>query len=320
MASQIGPGLSKVWIYMSWYPLGPAGLRVCVFADSDAEDASLPICNALQRVGATVHLGQPEFQDAAIVVVLSAGLLASGATLPDPGQFPDARLVPVTYHALDATLVPAGVAELNWISWHEDGVEAALHSVLTACTTDLESYRTAQAVLARAEGWEIAGRRQADLIGDRKRLATTESALARSGIAPSSLLVNYLQASAQEAGRLRRRALRRFVLRAVLAIALVSGGLVVANQVGYMRDRSNLELVASLDDIHLYPFANSITLAALVLAQTEQGDTPSSGTIDELTGMLSSPWPRATTFTSPDGFGINDVAEVVKSNGTSQAF
>lgn len=215
--------------------------------------------------------------------------------------------MPISFHAVDATRVPAGLAELNWISWHEDGVGTALQSVLMAVTTDLASYRTGQAVLARAEGWEIAGRRRADLIGDRKQLAITENALARSGIAASPLLVNYLQASAQETRRLRRRAFRQFGLRASLAIALVSGGLVVANQVGYMRDRSNLELVASLDDVNVFPSVNSIKLAALVLAQVEQGDTPSSATVDELTGMLADPWPRSTTYTSPDGFGTNDL-------------
>jgi hypothetical protein len=291
---------------LSTSPSSPPRFRVGVLADPDSEDASLSICNALRRSGADVHVGRPERSDAAIVIVLSAGLLASGTTLPEPSQFPDCRLVPVSFGDVDQARIPTGLAELNWILWHTDRASLALDSVLTACMTDLESYRTGQAVLARAEGWEIAGRRSVDLIGNRKQLAATETALARSGISTSALLVNYLQASVRETRRLRLRAIRRLAFRVALAVALIAGGLVVAKQIGYMRERSTLEAVASLDDVDLYPQANAIKLAALVLVQSEAGDRPSSATIDRLTGMLSEPWPRSSIYTSPDDKGTND--------------
>lgn len=293
---------------MSASLFSPARARVSVLAHSDSHDVSLAICDALRRAGADAHIDTPDPSDAAIVVILSPGILVSGMTLPQPEEFPNSRLVPVSVGGLDQEQIPAALAVLNWIPWHAERAAIALGSVLMACTTDLESYRMGEALLARAEGWDIAGRQAVDLIGKRKQLSASEAALARSGISRSPVLVDFLQASLRETRRLQGRAIRRLAFRVGLTVALVTSAVVVGNQVASMRERSTLEVVASADDVALYPYVNAVKLAALLEAQSEMGDKPSSGTIDRLTGMLSQPWPRSGVFSSPDGKVINDSA------------
>lgn len=285
---------------------GLAPLRVCVVAHPDEEDVSLAICAALQRSGATVRYGQWDREDAAIVVVLSAALLASDLSLPEPVKIPDARLVPVTADPVDAGAVPAALAALNWIPWHPENPAQSLNAVVLACTTDLASYRVAQALLARAEGWEIAGRRSSDLIVGSQGLRESAAAVQRIGVAPASILTEFLTASRVETRKQARRNIGRSVLWSALAIGLAAGGTVVADQISYMKDRSKLELVASTDTSAQFPAVNAVKIAGLIVVMAEHGDMPSDPVVDRLTMMLSEPWPHARYSDSPNGKAVND--------------
>lgn len=289
------------------YPLGSA-LRVSVVADAQDEDASIPICAALQREGAVVRLGGWSTDDDAIVVVLSSHLLASGTLVPGPEDAPAARLVPVARGPVDASAVPAALAALNWILWREDAPQDACAAVASACTTDLGAYRSTQAILARAEGWNLGGRQATDLISDRGQLASAEAALGGAGDTSAAILTDYLHESVIQTRRTTWRGIRRLVTRGVLALALVFAGSVVFRQVTYMNERRGLELVASADDAtSFYPAANAVKVAGLGALMTEHGDPVPESTMDTLVLMLSEPWPEVGSWASQDGTAINDM-------------
>lgn len=288
---------------------GDIPILVSVIAHPDDEAVGLAICAGLQRAGVFVRYGEWTRSDAAVVVVLSPAILAAGLSLPSMSEIPDARLVPVLAAQVDDHAVPADLASLNWIHWSADDPRSALELVVEACSTDLHSYRVAQALVARAEGWDLAGRQAADLISNRRQLHDSVDALRHlRGDTSFPLLGEYMAASRIATRTQTRRAISRGIFRAFFAIGIAIGAVSVLDWIGYAQDRSKLELVASTPIADGLPAVNAVKLAALIVVMTGHGDTPPESTVDKLIGMLSDPWAHARFQVSPDGMPINDTA------------
>lgn len=280
-----------------------------VVGHPDDEAVSLAICGALQRSHAFVRYGEWNHTDAAIVVVLSRALLGSGISVPSASEVPDARLVPVVVAGVEDSEVPADLASLNWIQWRPDDPAHALRLVVEACSTDLHTYRVVQALAARAEGWELAGRLSADLISDRRLLSDAAGAFEHlGGERAFPLLGEFLSASRVETRRQHWRRIRSATVRSLYGIGIAVGAIYLADWIGYAQDRSKLELVAAAPIADGLPAVNSVKLAALILVMSGHGDTPPDSTVDKLIGMLSDPWAYARFQVSPDGMPVNDTA------------
>lgn len=278
--------------------------RVCVVTAPGFEALGQGIALYLGDRGLRSRVGAPTADDDAVVVVLARELPDGVPNLLDlPG-----RLVPVTVGGVAGEQVPGRLAELNWIPWTPERKDAALAAIHDACVTELDSFFEAQSLEARAAGWEVAGRSDADLVRTKRELRQLTGGLGEH-VALSPRARDFVDRSRRATRASTIKAWAQRILWTGLAVAVALGVWQSVTTVQRYQERRSLYLLAS--DVEGTAGATTVQiqkLAGLVLLSDEIGEPVPLGAEEQLATFLSTPGPVQYFAVAPNDMFLNDMA------------
>jgi hypothetical protein len=203
------------------------------------------------------------------------------------------RLIPVRIAAIDDTLVPDRLAELNWIDWDSGNARVTFGYVLAGLFSDPSRRDVARQLSHEAQAWMRSGRSDALLIGDyrqARRMAAMLSDLEADQLAaPTAAMRQFVQRSVKLSRpkyRRRRNGLIVGTVGLVLTL-LVAAVAIPAIKLGTFNDKESVVVTGDpvlLEDLPNWSAANA---AALLIDGTPQEKTLARST---LLRALSEPW------------------------------
>ena len=261
-------------------------IRVCIAAAPEFQNLAQGIALFLGDRGLQSRVGQPDVDDAAVVVVLGNEVPTGIREMLDlPG-----RLVPVAFGEVTPNQLPPQLAALNWIPWNPSRSAQALEAIYRACLTELDMFFKVQSLEARASGWEASGRRSADLVRTKKEL--------RQLLGGSSVFMElspqaraFVEESAAATWATMKSTWMRRLVWGVLSAIILVGVWQAVKSVQHYRERKMLFLLASAPTDDLGPVAQVPKFAGLVLLSDELGEPVPFDGEARLAKLLSQPAP-----------------------------
>lgn len=283
---------------------GTAPLRVAVIAHHDDALIAAAVEERLRSEGVLAERGLPDAGTTVTVVILSAAFLTQG--LPMEDGFSNHPVVTVAHGPIHASRLPAELADLNWILW-DPSPSRALAAIVAACRTDVKSFKAMEVLIARADGWAASDKDQRELIDSHRRLVAMKECLISSGLTPvPEHVVEYLATSGLAVRGRRLRLIGRFILWTILGAAVLISSFSLVGQVGYVKQRQELELLFAYDMSTFSNDATGIKFVALGELIRDNGDEPYQEITDALVAQLSMPW-RVNQMATVDGKFVNDI-------------
>lgn len=245
--------------------LEQAGIDVWV----DLED--IPAASEWER-----DLGEGVLASEYVCFVISPGAVSSTHCLEElaHAESHHKRLLPVVHKPVADDGVPDSVRRLNWIPQRgafEDDFEASLAVLVSAIQTDLEDLREHTRWEERAREWD--GRnRDPSLLCRGAVMRQAEDWLARQAEReppPTTLQIEYINASRRASARRQGGMLAGSVLALVIAVALGGLALLQRNEARDQRDlaRSNELATAAIANLGVDPERGLILAAAAARTQ-----------------------------------------------------
>ncbi|MEU5931073.1 PQQ-binding-like beta-propeller repeat protein [Micromonospora sp. NPDC047187] len=222
-------------------PADAARPTITVLVTAGDRDAGSDIAAGLDSLGVTARVATAPGasgpgEDRATVVVLSPESIRDEAWLAGVNDLESGgrQPVPVQIGTVDAALVPAHLAAINWIPWPGPDRLRSLADVFAAVNADPSRYQLHRDLLNQARTWATHGRQPAMLITDYER---AEQAARHVGLAiadgvarPNPLQHEFTQTSLNAARRRRsRRRVSTITITAVVAVTTVVASFAVVS-------------------------------------------------------------------------------------------
>jgi hypothetical protein len=240
--------------------------------------------------------GRSQVPGACSLVLLSAQGVSNPEVLSASND--TSRLVPVKIGAFDEGSLPPRIRQLNWIVWDPSAQEQTCAMVLVATQTDLEDYRDARGLEAKAWAWHLSGRRSDELITDLRRLkALTQNAPGVRIGAPSDLrdhvVADFRRLSLVRARTMRRWRRLRWALAVLLVPTILSASIALYDWVLSARVAGALQVGTADFTSNRRPDVQALKESGLILGGLSSHRNPYPGLVTQLAVALSEPWPES---------------------------
>lgn len=231
------------------------------------------------------------------VVLLSADSVRDRAFLARVDGVGPTRLVPVAMGAVPTANLPEVLCTINWILWDPNDPQRACANILSATQTDLDHYRIARSVEAKAHAWESGGRNKFELLVSRGELreAIADSAALQpdTGGDQDPVIGDFLSASRLHVRKLTWKHRRRLAVWTVMTVVLVFvGGFFFISKRDAIQTQQ-LQYIAHGPSTDRRPDVQAIKMAALLVHEVAIGKGLDPGLVNGLADDLSEPWPMA---------------------------